>query len=961
MLAIAALPYIFTVASLILAAVLLASIPSPAVRRDDRPDQSASQDVPVPTIYGRMPVPPIVCWIQPDSSATFSGFLGGSGSLYGKGFGAKSGSGQDYEEAAWHVLCKAGGAKALHSIEQNGTTIFVGPITPKSHPSGTAVSCGSEGDFVIYWGEDDQPINSVLAAASNCGVASRWNGVVSILWNKKKLGKSPVWGKLTYTLECIPVSTELMSTSPLMPSSANDFAPLWLPNTPAQTTGTRVDVRVITCTGGDENNPQKFIKIWNQLGGFGSPSVTGVDLRPYFAGRICKLWGTGTGQYNGQLTDFSGDPDVFQGGAGDPIYYFVDHVTYDPAEIIFDAGNSLYYKGITTVYLGNRCTIPVGTRVVANPSVFTASPCDIDNNDGVNPAFILDELIFAEEPDGKAMPRSMVDMNSLEVVARTCLVEGLRGHMMITDFEELESAVAAILMDIGCCFRWEPRIGKYQFQVIREPAPSLPTISKDLLADPLPEIDTYHGELVADDVSYSFIDRLRNYRETPVTYKSDGVATYTGSSNPKTTLLRITTNADAAQVIAQRRRQEVFAKPAKIKVKALRNARLLSPGQHVNVEGFDVPFLVMQSKPNVLTSEVELELAVDTYGVVAFGQSGGSFVPPQFGGQPEGQIEPGPDLEFAILEAPRLLSGGTMGVVAPRLRQGPHILLADLFLSRDGASYNPAAVLATPWSGGCLTATLSQDSFYLLEDGPTFTTSNSDMGLVENLTGSEASWLSGRQIAIIGEELFYLRGVENLGNNNYKLKGLLRARLGTKKVAHNPGTPVYICRSHEIDLVRSAALVPGVALYAKSQPYTASAGLDLAEAAPSSIVLRGDALRPLAPGSLRTSTLSPSFPAGASLVLKWCYYNFDAKWAGAGMSPAGTATPAVPVPGIFLVEIVSGVTVVRSTTTTSPTFTYSFAERVADFGLDPASFTVRVSHIENGFTSEASSLALVKV
>lgn len=118
-----------------------------------------------------------------------------------------------YVESGCHVIC-TGPVDELLEIESGGEKIFVGPITRVSHPSGTLIDMGKEGAFRVFWGEDDQPVNTWLGDASRLGVSSRWPGICYIEWRNRRLGPSPSWPFMSYVMVKRPTGSYLSDTDP---------------------------------------------------------------------------------------------------------------------------------------------------------------------------------------------------------------------------------------------------------------------------------------------------------------------------------------------------------------------------------------------------------------------------------------------------------------------------------------------------------------------------------------------------------------------------------------------------------------------------------------------------------------------------------------------------------------------------------------------------------------------------
>jgi len=192
---------VVAVALSIAAQALLAKDPQNPVIDDSQPNL-AQRGAIAPRVIGRARLGPIVCWVG--DRVTGQESLGGGG----KGLGGDAPTQTIYQEAGMHVLC-VGPGKALHQIIQNGEVLFDGPITPASHPSGTAIDLGTgEGKFEIYWGEANGPLDTFMGDVNRLGVTSRWPGFMRIVWIAKRLGPSPTWPGLNYVVECEPQESE---------------------------------------------------------------------------------------------------------------------------------------------------------------------------------------------------------------------------------------------------------------------------------------------------------------------------------------------------------------------------------------------------------------------------------------------------------------------------------------------------------------------------------------------------------------------------------------------------------------------------------------------------------------------------------------------------------------------------------------------------------------------------------
>lgn len=107
-----------------------------------------------------------------------------------------------FRETGMHILC-IGPAKQLHQILSAGKLIFDRKLDSVTNPSGTEIFTCTDEDgsrFRIYWGEQDQPIDTELASLT--GVSSRYPYCCYIFWIEKQLGANARWPNVEYVVSC---------------------------------------------------------------------------------------------------------------------------------------------------------------------------------------------------------------------------------------------------------------------------------------------------------------------------------------------------------------------------------------------------------------------------------------------------------------------------------------------------------------------------------------------------------------------------------------------------------------------------------------------------------------------------------------------------------------------------------------------------------------------------------------
>jgi len=414
-----------------------------ALIQDDKPTTLATRGSYLPRVIGRRRVGPIFAWAGDRYTTKESG--GKKGSVLG---GNET---EIYRESGWHLLA-VGPGRALHSIEQNGKAIFVGPITPTSHPSGTTIDIGNEGSFRIFWGEVDQPVNTFLGDAARnpeIGVSSRWPYTMYIEWVGKRLTSQPVWPLLTYDIEIEPQGSFLSDTEAYM-------AP--------------------TYTLDGDSFPVGSVSVGAE--GYGKIVVDG-DQTTSFNNLSGKF----------RLTGNSGVPDQ------DFDIYKVELRTVVSGTPPF----AIVYTQYTDIFPDGGVSASVTAD--GNVQAYTVAA-----DDGYNPAHILADLWFSKWPHGIARDQTKFDMQSLEDLGTLAVTEDLKCSVIAKDGQSMRTMMAAFMQDLGCLLPLNFRTGQLQFVPVREPSGTLVDLGSNVQIK-VPEVEVQHGTRPRDRLVFSFTDR----------------------------------------------------------------------------------------------------------------------------------------------------------------------------------------------------------------------------------------------------------------------------------------------------------------------------------------------------------------------------------------------------------------------------------------------------------------------
>lgn len=832
------------------------------------------------------------------------GWVGGRTSKKEGGSGGKgSGGGVEgvkiYSEKGWHILC-VGPAFALHRILQSGKTIWRGPINRNTTPSGSTINIGKKGSFRIYWGDIGQPIDGDLA---NRVVPSRWENICFVVWDRKRLGSSQTWPILDYEVEVRPEFSELLQSAE------------WILPT-IGLADKRRDIYSIYGVGGPHGD--HYIEIQN-------------DHRKRFP--------------PGASFDMAGNANNADGT------YSVSSNQWDKARKLTRIHTvETLVDDIRTFYPTVPIYSPVGT----------IAQFESEDNDGCNVAHMLYQLMFSDYPQGLAIPTTHVNVASLEALG-VAMGEGtggerFLGHFLAASGQDALGAVAGIMQDVGVIFRFNTKVALFEFTLIREPTVTPPNLDGDTLVPPLPEIETVHGSRTSSRMMFKFKDRFKNFRAGAVNRDDDSLASIRGHIKVLTVEVPSATNHETVVQIANRREQEQFGSFSSFKVLTNKEGRALLPGDVLTVGGDTQILRILEVKLNPLSSKVELGCAIDFYGVPT-----SSFTDEAPGGDDPSDDSAG-STPFKYTEVPAFLKTfDNMDVIVPYLRGDANIDSGQVYFSRDDVTYQIVYTEQGIQTGGELRGTIEVSDPTFIDQGPEFEVIGPDIDNVLDLTGDDENWRLGRQLAVIGNEIFYLKKVTAISGNTFRLDGLIRARYDTVPELHGAGENVFIFDQRNVVWFSDLLLVPGKPLYVKVLP-VGNDNIDLADIEPELVTVHGKGVVPMDPRNLRTVNMANTYKTGEDVPLKWAFMSAAFLNSAAGLQGAGDPHATPPVPGEFVVRLrTTGDVLVQEYNVPDPSDLIDNADLVTWFSGEPASFKVAVALVQSGYESDEIEITVTRV
>lgn len=868
---------------------------------DERPSTIATRGTFLPYVIGRRRIGPIFSWVGRLNRDTHNfGTANLAAWQYSLPFvfaisnviKASQKSAQKWWAASGMHVLALGPVYALWSIRLGGQSVFSGPITSVTHPSGSLIQCAA-GYFYIFWGESNQPINTNLGAGDSVGISSRWPFFCYVVWDQINLGSVTTWPQLDYEIET-RIQDSLLPAGVTLPSSTS-----YMPNT-------------LTLSG------VLFSTIHSFSDGIaGSANFTLLDDQAFYFEDNGTFTSTGNGIPDGDY----------------PIYTS----TYNPV------------TGFTTVYINQS--------ISGSTNAGSVEPYFSNDNDGINGAHIIAQLLFCSFPYGMGLDPTYWDITSLDALGALMVAENVVQSVSIQDGKELQNVLAELIQDMGVLIAWDVQQGKFKFVSVRAVGSPV-AIPDDAVCPALPEIEALMLERPADKLIYVFADREHNYRDMTVSIDSDGQALFLDVQRAQKIAIPTTTVFTTAALIAERRSLEELSGGSKIDLVTNRSTRTLMPGTAFTAPGIIPVLRVAEIEVQPDSREVKLSCVTDFYGCPEsefVNQTGAGLAP---------NLAVKPDL-FDAIEVPAYLlpngqsSTGSVVVGVARVRKDTGVNTATLFISPDNVQYWASGQAQQVATGGPLISGINATDPLEQATGPTFTLVGPDIAVAQDLTSNAAGWRQGLQVVVIDQEICFCKKVTLVSGTTYRLDGFIRARYDTVRATHGAGADVFIFPQGTLDIVQDNGLAPGAAFYFKDQPANGSEILPLAYVPAQSVTLYGKGVRPMPMANLRANRGVNSWAPGADITLAWNYRSASTPKTGCGMQGAGVPVGSSSPQGSFIVTITDlSANVKRSFNTTSASFVYTNVQLVADFVTEPTGFIVNIYNQSGTYSSPTLSITV---
>lgn len=686
----------------------------------------------------------------------------------------------------------------------------------------------------------------------------------------------------------------------------------------------------------------RSIQVYNSEG----PQSSVLTRSSYPSGSTISL---GTDASNGQMGVFK----VYWGEDVQPSNSFLNsvagvnstwphtfHIVWEPREL-----------GTTATWPSQEFIV----EVECQQSTVGGKPTYISDSgrSGVNPAAAIYQMLFELPPYGMGLDQNDYNMGDFTALAERFALDGPEPFpcsVYLSAGKSFKDGIIQVLEDTGVSWWFDKATGKNRFTAVRKVEEFTTVEAQDYSESDMDLIYDY-ATLEPTSTVYAFLDRNRAFARSTLRRSEDGLLRL-GEGGPTATKVDLGTVTDytTANMIASRRDQE-RTQQEEIPLTLSINYMDIDMGALYSITGLQGKYRVKSYEPDLLSYTAKVTFIRDVYSV------DNDYSPVEESIIDQGLLDPEEDV-VTLQEPTRIMAPDADGVVLFKRRAHNQITGSTLTISPDDTTYVRTLGSGTYSSGGTLSEALPDTLPLLIEEGPTINNVDPDILGVADLSGSESVWQSGSQMCLINGELFFLRNITALAEDSYRLEGLIRARLGTEVEDHAIGAQVFIFSKNAFALVNPSFLGAGADIYAKTLPASSKGSLQPDDVTAVSLTYQGGGFVPLAVTNLTTLNLSKYWFTGDDAEIIWSYRN-KTNNSGAGVLRAGrTGVPDFPE-ATFVLQILDGVTIVREETLTdAASYTYTNANMVSDFGVEPSTFDVIVISALNGYVSAPKQITI---
>lgn len=582
-------------------------------------------------------------------------------------------------------------------------------------------------------------------------------------------------------------------------------------------------------------------------------------------------------------------------------------------------------------------------------------------NTGWNPAHAMYYLLTATHPHGVGMSPRHLDLKRFEETAQICERDHLVVNIAARDGASAMKTIGDIMQMAGIAM---PHVGmrlcpwpvRDNYELLDGGGSPFniecfPVFDEGDITGTLPEIenDTPAGQRI-HAVVFQYPNQEYRYHTGDIEVTNDAGTSMAGSKKIENIAMPNVTSHEVANIVANRRQQELFAGRVILKATMHLVARLLSPGQRFAITGHGF-YRCLSNDRMPDTGVCRIKFTPDTSAGVAGdhestqGENGGVGNPVL----PSNDIFDWVEVPYDILKEEPI----TPILTVLRVRAEDTVTGAYAHFSIDNFSYENAGNAGNTINRGTLNAVLDSGGRMIRND-VVITLTSIDAQKIPDVSGSQYNWLTGRFLVFINGEILFCESVTALGVDQYQLNNLVRGRYDTLIKSHSTGETVWLGFFTDFEQFTNNDVLNGQTVFLKTQPANTAFLADLTLVSPVSHIINARATLPFKADNLRVLSITGNagrwnaMENGSDVEVRWTRrQKLNPLTAGRVLYP-NVHNTAAPLVGTFTLRFYTAGDVLKRTESglVVESYDYTSANIITDFGAFPSSMKITVNHVD---------------
>lgn len=368
---------------------------------------------------------------------------------------------------------------------------------------------------------------------------------------------------------------------------------------------------------------------------------------------------------------------------------------------------------------------------------------------GFNPAHLAYVLLRGGFPYGAGLALDDIDETSIEAFGITMEDEHLPMHLLGEGGASVSDLMQSLLADTGAFLSQHDN--RLLVEAMRPPTENTPFLIDDVITPPDAERQVWRGRRPTNRLIFSFLNEIENYRSFDIQSQDAADLDERNASAPEDIEIGFVTHPAVAKQVANRREQENLSQTIAVRFNVLRGAALLRAGKVFRHSFGQMRVLSARSIHD--SPKVEIEAIVDVYSVP-------SIEDVQDTPLAAATFAVANDLAFSFFQLPEE-DTTSVSIVVFRISAHSQIASGSIYGSIDaGANFRFVGTQTQSSAGGQIESGISASTDDIITTGPIFEDANGLLDdVVLDLTGNDADWQAGNQVALINNEIFYVRSV----------------------------------------------------------------------------------------------------------------------------------------------------------------------------------------------------------